>query len=71
MTEQLTEKMNDSNLSVERASEMFSALFEDAENQWIVAELFKWLPWMAREKKVQETIQMAKWWLQDLKSTIV
>lgn len=62
---------NNPMISIEQASKMFGELFEKKENQPIVAKLFEWLPWLAREQKVQETIQTVKWWLQDLKNTIV
>lgn len=70
MTEKIIEN-NDTQISVEQASEMFGVLFENPENKLVVSELFKWLIWVAREKKVQETIKIAKWELQELKNTTV
>lgn len=65
------ENIKSPDFSLKQAGEMFSALFENRDNQIIVAELFKWLPWVAREQKVQETIGIAKSWLGNLKNTIV
>lgn len=62
---------NNQNFSTEQAWEMFSILFENKENQLVVAELFKWLLWSARQQKVEETIKIAKWWIEELKNTIV
>lgn len=71
MTNQSPESIkNNPSFSVEQAWEMFSVLFENEGNKWVVAKLFEGLPWLARQQKVEETIQMAKWWLQDLKNTI-
>lgn len=70
MTEKIIEN-NDTQISVEQASEMFGVLFEKPENKLVVSELFKWLVWVAREQKVQETIKIAKWGLQELKNTTV
>ncbi len=67
-TEILKQTEQDSQLSPKLASEMFGILFEDPKNIDVVADLFKWLPGVAREQKIQEAIRMAKWWLGDLKN---
>lgn len=61
----------DQSISLKKAGEMFSELFENRWNQEIVAQLFTWLPWLVREQRVQETMQRAKQWLWDIKNTIV
>lgn len=62
---------NDSAISIEQAWKMFDALFLDPEKKDIVAKLFEGFPWFIREQKVNDAIKTAKWWLQDLKNTIV
>lgn len=64
-------EINNSKISIEQAWEMFSILFEDPKNIDATRSLFEWIPWLARQQKVEETIQIAKWWLQNLKNTIV
>lgn len=64
---------NDTNTSteqLEQAWKMFDALFLDPSKKDVVAELFKGIPWLVREQRVQEAISVAKGWLYDLKSNV-
>ena len=61
------ENLSNNILSIEQASKMFDVLFEDPKNINVVADLFKGIPWLAREQKIQETIKIAKCWLKDLR----
>jgi len=58
-------------ISIEQAWQMFDALFLDPAKKEIVAQLFEGFPWIIREQKVNNAIQTAKWWLQNLKNTII
>jgi len=68
--ENISEQKN-TTIFIEQAWQMFDTLFLDPEKKELVAQLFKGFPWLIREQKVNNAIQTAKWWLQDLKNNIV
>lgn len=70
MTEKINNQIDTPKISLEQAKELFSKLFERNENREVVAELFKWIPWMIREQEVQSVIGIARWWIEDLKNTV-
>lgn len=70
MVEKINNQIDTPKISLEQAKELFSKLFENNKNREVVAELFKWIPWMVREQEVQDVIKIAKWWVEDLKNTV-